>query len=300
MSVPMSAESITVAERSLSSSEAIRASSIACSFLASSYSAFSEMSPNSRASLIRPATSRRRLVVSSSSSALRLASPSGVRRTSLGIACSSDRFWFWTRKNPLRMRESPQSGLRGRTSIDAARQASRKSSRVVLRLTGPVAQELVRLLERRPVDPWDQRLRDRPDRAELDRIGAHLVAGGADLVGRIDLLRRLSDRLAQRRLERRSAALQRAAPAVDPVQRTEDALAERSAQVLLDDSVEADVPAGPQMGTGGPVARLVVDRKGVLHLAQQLRTEHRLELRLDQQRPPRVHDPDRVGLLVVA
>ena len=63
-SVPRSEESITVAERSLSSSDAIRASSIACSFLASSYSAFSEMSPNSRASLIRAATSRRRVVVS--------------------------------------------------------------------------------------------------------------------------------------------------------------------------------------------------------------------------------------------
>src|SRR5690348_7521285 len=44
-SVPRSDWSITVAERSFSSSEAIRASSIACSFLASSYSAFSEMSP---------------------------------------------------------------------------------------------------------------------------------------------------------------------------------------------------------------------------------------------------------------
>ena len=45
--------------RSLSSSWAIRASSIACSFLAWSYSAFSLMSPNSRASLMRSATSRR-------------------------------------------------------------------------------------------------------------------------------------------------------------------------------------------------------------------------------------------------
>ena len=38
---------------------AILCSSIACSFLASSYSAFSEMSPNSRATRIRSATSRR-------------------------------------------------------------------------------------------------------------------------------------------------------------------------------------------------------------------------------------------------
>ena len=85
-SVPRSDWSITVAERSFSSSDAIRASSIACSFLASSYSAFSEMSPNSRASLIRAATSRRRVVVRWSSSALRLASPSGVMMTSLGMS----------------------------------------------------------------------------------------------------------------------------------------------------------------------------------------------------------------------
>ena len=37
----------------------MRASSMACSFLASSYSEFSEMSPKSRASLMRSATSRR-------------------------------------------------------------------------------------------------------------------------------------------------------------------------------------------------------------------------------------------------
>ena len=40
----------------------MRASSIACSFLAWSYSAFSLMSPNSRASLMRSATSRRFVV----------------------------------------------------------------------------------------------------------------------------------------------------------------------------------------------------------------------------------------------
>ena len=85
-SVLRSEASTIVAERSLSSSAAIRASSIACAFLASSYSAFSEMSPNSRASLIRPATSRRPVVESWSSSALRLVSPSWVRMTSLGIA----------------------------------------------------------------------------------------------------------------------------------------------------------------------------------------------------------------------
>ena len=43
----------------------MRVSRSACSFLASSYSEFSDMSPNSRAALIRSATSRR-LTVSSS------------------------------------------------------------------------------------------------------------------------------------------------------------------------------------------------------------------------------------------
>ena len=60
--VVSSEASITEAERSLSSSVAMRASSMACSFLASSYSEFSEMSPNSRASLMRSATSRRFVV----------------------------------------------------------------------------------------------------------------------------------------------------------------------------------------------------------------------------------------------
>ena len=64
--------SITVALRSFSSSVAMRASSMACSFLAWSYSAFSLMSPNSRASLMRSATSRRLVVRSCSISALEL------------------------------------------------------------------------------------------------------------------------------------------------------------------------------------------------------------------------------------
>ena len=76
---------MTVAERSLSSSEAMRDSSIACSFLASSYSEFSEMSPNSRASLMRSATSRRFSVERCSISALSFSSPSGVRMTSFCI-----------------------------------------------------------------------------------------------------------------------------------------------------------------------------------------------------------------------
>src|SRR3712207_2973018 len=77
-----SERSITCAERSFSSSWAMRDSSMACSFLASSYSEFSEMSPNSRASLIRSATSRRLTVERCSISAFRFWRPSGVRMTS--------------------------------------------------------------------------------------------------------------------------------------------------------------------------------------------------------------------------
>jgi hypothetical protein len=84
-SVSTSSGSTTEAERIFSSSWAIRVSSIACSFLASSYSEFSEMSPNSRASLMRSATSARRVVDSSSSSTLRFSRPSGVRMTSFGM-----------------------------------------------------------------------------------------------------------------------------------------------------------------------------------------------------------------------
>src|SRR5215211_8973081 len=81
-SLSSSEESITEAERSLSSSDAMRASSMACSFLASSYSEFSEMSPNSRASLMRSATSLRLSVERCSISALSFSRPSGVRMTS--------------------------------------------------------------------------------------------------------------------------------------------------------------------------------------------------------------------------
>src|SRR3954452_13876799 len=85
-SVPTAAVSITRAERSCSLSRAIRASSSACSFFASSYSEFSEMSPNSRASRIRSATSRRLTVSSSSICSLSFSNPARVRMTSFSIA----------------------------------------------------------------------------------------------------------------------------------------------------------------------------------------------------------------------
>src|ERR1700704_2523199 len=56
--------------------------------------------------------------------------------------------------------------------------------RGVWELPRPVALDLVGLLEGRAVDPLDQRLRDRPDGLELDRVRAHLVAGAAFAVGR--------------------------------------------------------------------------------------------------------------------
>ena len=61
--------SMTWAFARRSSSCAMRCSSIICSFFASSYSAFSAISPNSRAAAMRSAISRRFVVRSTSSSA---------------------------------------------------------------------------------------------------------------------------------------------------------------------------------------------------------------------------------------
>ena len=46
------------------------------------------------------------------------------------------------------------------------------------------------LLECRTIDPLEQRLSDRTDRAELDRIGTHLIAGAVHAVRGVDRLRR--------------------------------------------------------------------------------------------------------------
>src|SRR2546423_14029528 len=94
--------------------------------------------------------------------------------------------------------------------------------RSVRELPRPVALDLVGLLEGRAVDPLDQRLRDRPDGLELDRVRAHLVAGAALAVGRIHLLRGLADGLRQRSLERGPARRALALAAVDAVQRAAD------------------------------------------------------------------------------
>src|SRR5262245_3307294 len=99
---------MTDADRSLSSSDAMRASSIACSFFASSYSEFSEMSPNSRASLMRSATSRRLSVERYSISFLRFSRPSGVRMTSFCMS-SSLGVGSGERKRPHRADEGMRS-----------------------------------------------------------------------------------------------------------------------------------------------------------------------------------------------
>src|SRR3954470_20554867 len=85
-SVDTAPSSITDAERSLSSSSAICFSSIACSFFASSYSEFSEMSPKARPSLIRSATTSLRVVERCSIFAFRSSRPCSVRMVSFGIA----------------------------------------------------------------------------------------------------------------------------------------------------------------------------------------------------------------------
>ena len=48
------------------------------------------------------------------------------------------------------------------------------------------------------------------------------------------------------------------------------------------------------------MAGLVVDRELALDVAEQRGAEHGLEVGLDQQRPPGVHDLNRVGLVVLA
>ena len=58
------------------------------------------------------------------------------------------------------------------------------------RLGAPMSLNLVCLLECRTIDPLEQRLSDRTDRAELDRIGTHLIAGAAHAVRGVDRLRR--------------------------------------------------------------------------------------------------------------
>src|SRR2546429_3049467 len=78
--------SMMLAFRTSFSRRRTRPSTKPCSFLASSYSAFSLMSPNSLAWRIRSATSGRRLLRSTSSSAWSRFNPSCVRYTTLSFS----------------------------------------------------------------------------------------------------------------------------------------------------------------------------------------------------------------------
>src|SRR5205807_2412485 len=86
-SLAMSFLVMTRASRSRSSSVAILCSSSICSFFASSYSAFSAMSPNSRATRIRSATSRRLVRAPMAGVSVRAFRRQG-RRYGAGLVCS--------------------------------------------------------------------------------------------------------------------------------------------------------------------------------------------------------------------
>src|SRR5947209_15973417 len=85
---------------------------------------------------------------------------------------------------------------------------------------GDLAWHLDRLLERWAVDPGQQPLGDRPQRAKPDRVVAGLVAVApgllADGVAPVELGGADAQRVAQRALERRPAGGQRAVSAIDP------------------------------------------------------------------------------------
>src|SRR3954447_23239911 len=85
---------------------------------------------------------------------------------------------------------------------------------VSTQLSSAVTLDLVGLLVRRPVDPRDQRLRHRAERAEPHRVPAPLIAGLARGVAGIDLGRGLGERLGQRRLQGGPAPGQAAIAAV--------------------------------------------------------------------------------------
>ncbi len=113
---PTSACSMITALRTIISRVRIRPSSIPCSFLAASYSAFSLMSPKSLAYLIRSATSARRTVRSSSSSAASLSRPSLVSKTGLSMVMDDLRERGWD------LPSAPGASVGKQGSIGAARE----------------------------------------------------------------------------------------------------------------------------------------------------------------------------------
>src|SRR3954451_11076164 len=87
----------------------------------------------------------------------------------------------------------------------------------------PMTLNLVRLLERRPVDPVDERLGHRAERAEVDRVVAPLVAVHLVLLADrvlVELRGIYAERLPERGREGRAAGAQAATAAVDPRERT--------------------------------------------------------------------------------
>src|SRR2546423_597925 len=96
---------------------------------------------------------------------------------------------------------------------------------------------LHRLLVRRPVLPRQQRLRDRPERAEVERVPARLAAvlpgRLADRVARVELRGGHAGGLPQRRRQRRAAALEAPLAAVHPRVPPAHPPAEQRPQVLL-------------------------------------------------------------------
>src|SRR3954470_8527892 len=166
-----------------------------------------------------------------------------------------------------------------------------------------VAADLDRLLERRAVDPVDQRLRDGAQGPHSDGVEALLAAGAAGVVAHLVVpvqLRRtvVRERLLERALEQPRAAPPLAAAAIDARVAAAHLAAEDGPQVL-----RRVAPPTVLVGRAEVVAVVVgrvVERQQPLDAAVQPRPEPRPELRPDPARPPRVEDADRLRVLVRA
>src|SRR3954451_11924559 len=155
---------------------------------------------------------------------------------------------------------------------------------VSTQLSSAVTLDLVGLLVGGPVDPRDQRLRDRAERAEPHRVPAPLVAGLARGVAGVDLGRRLGDRLHERGLQRGPAARAAAVAAVaQPIVGLE-ALAQQRAEVLVHIAVPAVLPRRTQVVA--VVVGIVAEGVGGGELVEESLSETRLELGLQPQGPP--------------
>src|SRR5581483_12100833 len=93
-----------------------------------------------------------------------------------------------------------------------------------------------------------------------------------------------------------AAAVARAAAAVDAAVPAPGGGPVEIAQVLR----HVAPPAGEVVGRVGVGARVVADRQHALEAPEGPLAERRLELGLDEEWPPRVHDLDRLLVVVVA